>query len=935
MISLKAYNQEIEQLIDNGLYDEAIAHCIHILSTYPKCIDTYRNLGKSLLELKKYPEALDVFSRVLSAIPEDFISHVGLSIIFEDQKNLDLAIWHMEQAFDVQPSNLTIQDELKRLFGLRDGEQPTKIRLTRGALVRMYARGELFQQANTEILSILEEDPRRIDLEVILARMHYLSGSIDEAASVCSQIISKIPFCFEANKILQQIHIDKKEYDAAAINKNRLVSLDPYYQFLPDPFSEQEVPENKVVLEKLLYVSTKSAETQIPAWLEDVEVSNENKLVESLDWLGDLNNTGSSFSNATMNPFTTNEQVSKDQVPNESTPPDDSLPDWIKTAGWNTSLETDKHDALENSNSQHLESQDLTSEAQSYEQPKEEKLEFGSKVTNEDLASLFTDLKEGKMENENLDSSTNDGKQFPPSDWMSQFSNSEGPVSSDSSDQDFPDWLKNFQAEEPQITPNSDDMPDWLKNLQSEVEPNTLPFEDPLAEKTVEDNVLEETTFDNIFAEVEHEDETPSVDEPLKETSKQDDGWESIDLTSSTSEESSESFVESLAPKVDEPQIESLDESAVSVKDLSESSFEPLESVYESVELNDEPVESTLDSTEINNEHLESVLESTERLDEPLESVNAFEKTVDSNSISSDDKIPDWVKSVLIDQHVDEQETNSQEQDAQKDQSSIRFSQESIETDISSDEVEESETETDAGIISQQTNDELLDWLRGLKTEEEPSQQKEAMVNDIETPADSFIQDEPSNELETKIEPESKSKEETLADILFPIEDIDLTVYNQEQPNPINEILEFEQSPAEFETEPVMDQEQPTILESDINEFPADSIEPLAVEESVEKIQTSELHLDTIYENQEANSIDEMLKMGDFDALSNAISMDIAQGQDFDQLISTITAAENEYGNNFSYWQCLGDIYSKNNHLNDALQAYQKAEDILIKTIST
>lgn len=926
MISLKAYNQEIEQLIDNGLYDEAIAHCIHVLVSYPKCIDTYRNLGKSLLELKKYAEASDVFSRVLSAIPDDFISHVGLSIIFEDQNNLDLAIWHMEQAFDVQPSNLTIQDELKRLFGLRDGEQPAKIRLSRGALVRMYARGELFQQAITEILSILEEDPRRFDLEVILARMHYLSGSIDESAAICSQIIAKIPFCFEANRILQQININKKDSDAAAINKNRLVSLDPYYQFLPNPFSDQEVPENKVVLEKLQYIAAKSTASQIPAWLEDVEESKENKLVESLDWLGDLNNNiDTPTSNPVLNPFTTNENVTDNQLSNESFPSDDSLPDWIKTAGWNANLEPGLHDEKQSSNSQHLESQDLTSEAQSYEQPNEIKSEFGSKVTNEDLASLFTDLKEGKMENENLDSSTNDGKQFPPSDWMSQFSNSDGPVSSDSSDQDFPDWLKNFQAEEPQIIQNSDDMPDWLKNLQSEVEPNSKIVEDPLAEKAVEDNVLEETTFDNIFAEVEHEDETPSVDEPLKATSKQDDGWESIDLTSNISEESSESFVESLAPKVDEPQIESLDESAVSVKDLSESSFEPLESVYESVEPNDEPVE--------------SALESTERLDEPLESVNAFEKTVESSSISSDDKIPDWVKSVLIDQHSDEQETKSQEQDAQQDQTSNLFSQESIETDITSDEVEESEMEPDAGIISQQTNDELLDWLRGLKTEEEPSQQKEAEVNSVETPIDTFIQDEsviePANELETKPEPERVTKEETLADILFPIEDIDLTILNLEQPNPIEENFELEQSPAEFETEPVMEQEEQTILESDINEFPDESIKPLAVEEPVEKIQTSELHLDTIFENQEANSIEELISKGDFDALSNAVSKDIAQGQDFDQILAPITAAQNEHGNNFSYWQCLGDIYSKNNHLNDALQAYQKAEDILIKTISS
>lgn len=61
MVSLRAYNRESEQLIDNGRYDEAIAHCKHILQSFPKYIEAYRNLGKTLLEAKRYPEARDIF----------------------------------------------------------------------------------------------------------------------------------------------------------------------------------------------------------------------------------------------------------------------------------------------------------------------------------------------------------------------------------------------------------------------------------------------------------------------------------------------------------------------------------------------------------------------------------------------------------------------------------------------------------------------------------------------------------------------------------------------------------------------------------------------------------------------------------------------------------------------------------------------------------
>jgi len=120
-ISLRNYNRLIENLIDNGKRDEAIAHCRHILQTFSKYVEAYRLLGKAFLEAKRYDDAVDIFQRVLMCVPDDFVSNVGLSIIADDQGKLDEAIWHMERAFEVQPSNAAIQGELQRLFGRRDG----------------------------------------------------------------------------------------------------------------------------------------------------------------------------------------------------------------------------------------------------------------------------------------------------------------------------------------------------------------------------------------------------------------------------------------------------------------------------------------------------------------------------------------------------------------------------------------------------------------------------------------------------------------------------------------------------------------------------------------------------------------------------------------------------------------------------------------------
>src|SRR5512134_3911807 len=204
-VSLRAYNQEIETMIDRNHLDEAIAHCRHILKSFPKHLDTYRLLGKAYLEYKRYPDAVDIFSRVLASEPNDFVSNVGMSIIRDEENKLDDAIWHMERAFETQPSNPAIQGELQRLYGRREGVQPPRIRMTRGALAHMYVQGELYPQAISEIRSVLKEDPGRVDMQVLLARAYYRSGLKNDAADVASSLLRTNPYCLDANRVLLEI----------------------------------------------------------------------------------------------------------------------------------------------------------------------------------------------------------------------------------------------------------------------------------------------------------------------------------------------------------------------------------------------------------------------------------------------------------------------------------------------------------------------------------------------------------------------------------------------------------------------------------------------------------------------------------------------------------------------------------------------------------
>lgn len=322
-ISLRAYLHEIENLIDRGELDQAQLHCKQILSIYPKNIDTYRLMGKSFLEGQKYKEAEDIFQRVLSVIPDDFISHVGLSIINEEAGKLDAAIWHMERAYEVQPSNIPIMNEVKRLYAKRDGVEPAKVRLTRGALVRMYARTKLVPQAIAETRAALEENPNRTDLELILARMYLLSGQKVEASEICTKIISRSPYCLEANKILAEILPETSRADEAKNVIERVNSLDPYAAYVSQnaPTSDL-VPDNTIMLEHL----SEGGQPAISPFPEE-NIMAEDKAAQP-EWL----DKAASPVRSPTSPFSV-------PIPESEEPaqPSDQMPDWMKDAGWEKS----------------------------------------------------------------------------------------------------------------------------------------------------------------------------------------------------------------------------------------------------------------------------------------------------------------------------------------------------------------------------------------------------------------------------------------------------------------------------------------------------------------------------------------------------------------------------------------------------------------------
>ncbi|MBC7875855.1 MAG: tetratricopeptide repeat protein [Anaerolineales bacterium] len=329
-VSLRIYNREIEGLIEQGKTEEAVAHCHHILKTFPKHLETYRLLGKSYLEAKRYNDAIDIFGRVLMSVPGDFVAHVGMSIIRDEENKLDDSIWHMERAFEAQSANAAIQGELQRLYGRRDGMEPPKIRMTRGALAHMYVQGELYPQSIAEIRSVLSEDPQRGDMQVLLALSYFRSGQKSDASDMCGQLLKRYPYCFDANRIMVELLPSTAgAAESTQVYRMRVGELDPYATFVKGPvFESNEVADAAINLDRLEYTGDEVPMGQ--EWGSSLGIGLEassapalgsGSLTDQPDWL--KSDSSSSFQAMPV----------IDPVADSN----DGIPDFLRAAGWGES----------------------------------------------------------------------------------------------------------------------------------------------------------------------------------------------------------------------------------------------------------------------------------------------------------------------------------------------------------------------------------------------------------------------------------------------------------------------------------------------------------------------------------------------------------------------------------------------------------------------
>lgn len=261
---------------------EAVAHCRHILNQYPRHVATYRLLGKAFLEQQRFSSAIDVFQRVLSADPEDFIAHIGLSIAYKAEQLQAQAIWHMERAFELDPYNAIIQEELKALYAQRDGIAPERLSLTPGALARLHYRSGLYPQAIAAARELLATAPSRVDLQALLAEALWRDDQRVDAVEICLDLLETLPNCIKANAILAEVWLltgRTKEAHDYLQRLQPLTLLDRQHAALETPVGSAFHIEGTLPLPDLVMVEE----------LGDADlILEEEAAAASVDWVSEL-----------------------------------------------------------------------------------------------------------------------------------------------------------------------------------------------------------------------------------------------------------------------------------------------------------------------------------------------------------------------------------------------------------------------------------------------------------------------------------------------------------------------------------------------------------------------------------------------------------------------------------------------------------------------
>jgi tetratricopeptide (TPR) repeat protein len=120
-------------LMHLGKFDEAMDHYNQTLRLNPRDVDSLVSVGNAWFGKRRYDEAMTYYDRALQVNPDNPEAHVNLAVILANQGNIESAIEHDRKALEANPKHLNAQVNLAVLLA-RQGRYEEALEHYRRAL---------------------------------------------------------------------------------------------------------------------------------------------------------------------------------------------------------------------------------------------------------------------------------------------------------------------------------------------------------------------------------------------------------------------------------------------------------------------------------------------------------------------------------------------------------------------------------------------------------------------------------------------------------------------------------------------------------------------------------------------------------------------------------------------------------------------------------
>jgi tetratricopeptide (TPR) repeat protein len=242
--TLDAALAEVAEWVAAVNYEQAIARCNELISSYPDAVRVYRARASAYELSGDATHAIDDYTRVLDIVPADARAMVGLArsqLIAGQPRDVHSAEIVARQALDYDPAN---SDALQIAGDTDETSAPTG----QIAFARARFSAGLANRAMTVLRRLGAAQPDRVDIQVILAEFMWRNGLKIATAELCQSILDQEPDCLNAHVILAALWTQIGNTPLAELHTRAVDRLDPDHRetqaWLADrsPFTVREVP---------------------------------------------------------------------------------------------------------------------------------------------------------------------------------------------------------------------------------------------------------------------------------------------------------------------------------------------------------------------------------------------------------------------------------------------------------------------------------------------------------------------------------------------------------------------------------------------------------------------------------------------------------------------------------------------------------------------